>query len=305
MNIFITGGSGFLGTHLTKFLINQGHHITIFDNFSNSNSKFFSIDNKIRIIEGNILDYSKVFDSMKNMELVIHLAAQISVKDSIENPENTMKINVQGTQNLLESCIENKTSNFIAVSSAAVFGNPSDIPLTEESLKKPISPYGKSKLMMEEKIIDFSKKHNLNSIILRLFNLYGQGQSPEYAGVITKFLERIREDKPLEIYGKGNQTRDFIHVDDATECINLAIKKLDGNTETIYNVGSGKIISILDLAHLLLKLSGKELPINYKPEIEGDILHSQTSISLVRKELGFEPQISLEEGLSRFIKDYF
>ena len=303
MNILITGGMGFLGIHLSEYLNKQSHKVTIFDNFSNSQMK--KLDSIIQIIEGDILDYPLLSKSLNNIELVIHLAAQISVPKSIEDPDDTLKINVNGTQNVLDACLEHNIRNFIAVSTAAVFGTTSVMPLTENSTPNPISPYGTSKLMMEEKIIDFSKKHNLNSIILRLFNLYGQGQSPEYAGVITKFLERIREDKPLEIYGKGNQTRDFIHVDDATECINLAIKKLDGNTGTIYNVGSGKIISILDLAHLLLKLSGKELPINYKPEIEGDILHSQTSISLVRKELGFEPQISFEEGLSRFIKDYF
>ena len=303
MNILITGGMGFLGTYLSEYLNKQSHKITIFDNFSNSQMK--KLDSTIQIIEGDILDYPLLSKSLNNIEVVIHLAAQISVTKSIEDPDDTLKINVNGTQNVLDACLEHNIRNFISVSTAAVFGTTSVIPLTENSTPNPISPYGRSKLMMEEKIIDFSKKHNLNSIILRLFNLYGQGQSPEYAGVITKFLERIRENKPLEIYGKGNQTRDFIHVDDATECINLAIKKLDGNTGKIYNVGSGKIISILDLAHLLLKLSGKELPINYKPEIEGDILHSQTSISLVRKELGFEPQISLENGLSRFIKDYF
>ncbi len=303
MNILITGGMGFLGTHLSEYLNKQSHKVTIFDNFSNCQMK--KLDSTIQIIEGDILDYPLLSKSLNNIELVIHLAAQISVPKSIEDPDDTLKINVNGTQNVLDACLEHNIRNFIAVSTAAVFGTTSVIPLTENSTPNPISPYGTSKLMMEEKIIDFSKKHDLNSIILRFFNLYGQGQSPEYAGVITKFLERIREDKPLEIYGKGNQTRDFIHVDDATECINLAIKKLDGNTGKIYNVGSGKIISILDLAHLLLKLSGKELPINYKPEIEGHILHSQTSISLVRKELGFEPQISLENGLSRFIKDYF
>jgi len=300
MNIFITGGSGFLGTHLTKFLINQGHHITIFDNFSNSNSNFFSIDNKIRIIEGNILDYSKVFDSMKNMELVIHLAAQISVKDSIENPENTMKINVQGTQNLLESCIENKTSNFIAASSAAVFGNPSDIPLTEESLKNPISPYGKSKLMMEEKILEFSKQHKLNSIILRFFNLYGIGQSLQYAGVITKFLENIKKNTTLEIFGTGEQTRDFIHVNDAVNSFDLAIKNIDGKIGKIYNVGSGTRTTILKLAYLLLKISGKNLKIIHKPQLEGDISHSQTSIEQITNDLGFTPKISLQKGLEQF-----
>ena len=300
MNIFITGGTGFLGTHLTKFLIKQGHNITIFDNFSNSDSKIFLTNDKIKIIEGDILDYSKVCDSMKNMELVIHLAAQISVEDSIKNPKNTMKINVQGTQNLLDSCMENKISNFIAASSAAVFGHQSVMPLTEESSKNPISPYGKSKLMMEAKILEFSKQHKLNSIILRFFNLYGDGQSPQYAGVITKFLENIKKNTNLEIYGTGKHTRDFIHVDDAINSFDLAIKSIHGKVGKIYNVGSGTSTTILELAQLLLKISGKDLQIILKPQLEGDIIHSQTSIKQISSDLGFTPKISLQKGLEQF-----
>ncbi len=300
MNIFITGGTGFLGCHLTKFLINQDHNITIFDNFSNSNSEIPLIDDKIKIIEGDILDNSFLSDSMKNMELVIHLAAQISVKDSIKNPETTMKINVQGTQNILDSCLENKISNFIAASSAAVFGNQSEMPLTEESTKNTISPYGKSKLIMEEKILEFSKQNDLNSIILRFFNLYGIGQSPQYAGVITKFLEKIKKNMNLEIYGSGEQTRDFIHIDDATRCFDLAMKNIDGKIGKIYNVGSGTSTTILELAQLLLKISRKNLEIIFKPQLEGDILHSQTSIKQISNDLDFTPKISLREGLENF-----
>ena len=300
MNIFITGGTGFLGRHITEYLTNQDHNIVILDNFSNSDSKISLTSDKIKIIEGDILDYSKLANSMKNMDLVIHLAAQISVKDSITNPDNTMKINVQGTQNLLDSCIENKIQNFIAASSAAVFGNQSVMPLTEEYSKNPISPYGKSKLMMEEKIIEFSKIHKLNSIILRFFNLYGPGQSRQYAGVITKFLENIKKDTNLEIYGNGEQTRDFIHVNDAISSFDLAIKNIDGKVGKIYNVGSGTSITILELAQLLLEISGKNLKIIHKSELEGDIIHSQTSIEKIKNELDFFPKISLESGLKQF-----
>jgi UDP-glucose 4-epimerase len=300
MNIFITGGTGFLGTHLTKCLVNQGHNITIFDNFSNSDPKTFQTNNQIKIIEGDILNYPKLSNSMTNMDLVIHLAAQISVKDSINNPENTMKINVQGTQNLLESCLENKISNFIAASSAAVFGNQSIMPLTEESPKNPISPYGKSKLMMEEKIIEFSKQNNINSIILRFFNLYGAGQSIQYAGVITKFLENIKNNKNLEIYGKGEQTRDFIHVDDAITAFDLAIKNINYKTGEIYNVGSGQSTTILELTQSILKISGKDLKIIHKSELEGDITHSLTSIDHITNDLSFTPKIPLEKGLKQF-----
>jgi UDP-glucose 4-epimerase len=285
-------------TPISQFLINHGHNITIFDNFSNS--KIYSSNNPLKIIQGDILDNLKLSESMKNMDLVIHLAAQISVKDSINNPENTMKINVRGTQNLLESCVENKISNFLAASSAAVFGDISELPLTEESSKNPVSPYGKSKLMMEEKIIEFSKQNNINSIILRFFNLYGAGQSSQYAGVITKFLENIKENKNLEIYGTGEQTRDFIHVDDAVQSFDLAMKKIDGKIGKIYNIGSGTSTTISELAKLLVQISEKPLEIIHKPQLEGDIIHSQTSIELITNELDFIPKISLQKGLKQF-----
>jgi UDP-glucose 4-epimerase len=301
MNIFITGGMGFIGSHLFKYLSKQGNKITIFDNFNNSSNTNL-VDSNIKIIEGDILDYSLLSKSLNNIETVIHLAAQISVTDSIKDPDNTMKVNVDGTQNVLDACLENHIKNFIVISTAAVFGNQDEI-LTENSKTDPISHYGKSKLLMEKRIMDFSKNHNLNSIILRFFNLYGPGQSPQYAGVITKFLDNIIENKPLVIYGNGSQTRDFIHIDDAIECINLAIKNINKKTGKIYNIGSGKSTSILELANILLELSGKNLPINFKPEIKGDILHSKTSIALVKKELGFEPKISLQEGLSRLFQD--
>ncbi len=300
MNIFITGGAGFLGSHLTQFLIDQGHIVTIFDNFTNSNSKIFLNDDKVKLIEGDIINYSKLSKSMNDIELVIHLAAQISVKDSLKNPKNTIKINVDGTQNLLKSCIENKITNFIAASSAAIFGDQSVMPLTEKSSKNPISPYGKSKLLMEEKILEFSKQNNFNSIILRFFNLYGLGQSIQYAGVITKFLENIKNNSNLMIYGTGEQTRDFIHVDDAISTFDLAIKNINQKIGEIYNVGSGQSITILELAQSILQISKKNLKIIHKPELDGDIIQSLTSIEHIATDMGFTPKISLEKGLKQF-----
>jgi len=299
MNILITGGMGFIGSYLSNYLFNKDNKISIYDNFSNSPNHMS--ESNFKIIHGDILDRVLLSKSLKTIDIVIHLAAQISVTESLKNPENTIKINVQGTQNILDACLENNIKNFIAISTAAVFGNQDIMPLTEHSKTCPISAYGKSKLLMEKKIVDFSKNNNFNSIILRFFNLYGLGQSSEYAGVITKFLQRITENKPLEIYGTGNQTRDFLHIDDAVKCIDLAIRHLDGNVGKIYNVGTGNCINILNLAHLLLKLSRKELPINFKSEIKGDILNSETSIDLVKKELGFQPKILLEEGLGIFV----
>jgi UDP-glucose 4-epimerase len=301
MNILITGGMGFVGYHLSKYLVKTGHRVTIYDNLSNSKKV---LNTKIQFIEGDILNYSLLSSSLENIELVIHLAAQISVSDSITNPDNTLKINVNGTENVLNACKANKINNFISISTAAVFGNQ-HILLSEKSKLLPISPYGESKFLMEEKIISFSKKYNLNSIILRFFNLYGPGQSPQYAGVITKFLKNISTLSPIEIHGDGNQSRDFLHIDDAIICIDLAIQKLDGKLGRVYNVGTGKSTSILQLANLLLELCERDVPIIFKPAIKGDILKSETSIEQVKKELNFNPKIPLKDGLSQFIKSDF
>ncbi|HUS48553.1 MAG TPA: GDP-mannose 4,6-dehydratase, partial [Candidatus Paceibacterota bacterium] len=174
MNFFITGGAGFIGSHLVSTLIDLGNKITIYDNFSNSSKEKIStlIKKGVNIIEGDILDYAKLSDSMADHEMIVHLSAQIDVRESIKNPDFTKKVNVDGTLNVLNSCKKNKIKNFIAISSAAVYGNSEELPLQENSPTLPISPYGQSKLDMEKEIENFSKTNNLNSIILRIFNVY-------------------------------------------------------------------------------------------------------------------------------------
>ena len=206
MRIFITGGAGFIGTHLCKKLLELNHNVTVYDNFSNSSKENFvsEIKQKITLISGDILDNSKLVSSMKNHDVVIHLAAKISVSESVKNPKETFDVNVNGTQNVLNSCEKNKISKIIAISTAAVYQNVSEkIILDESSVTKPSSPYGSSKLAMEDMINDFTQTHDVNAIILRLFNVYGVGQSPEYAGVITKFLSAARDNSPLTIFGDG------------------------------------------------------------------------------------------------------
>ena len=224
MRIFITGGAGFIGIHLCKKLLELNHDVTVYDNFSNSlEENFISIiKQKVTLISGDILDYSKLVTSMKNHNIVIHLAAKISVPESIKNPKLTFDVNVNGTQNVLNACLQNDITKIIAASTAAVYQNTSTkIILDEASPVEPQSPYGESKLEMENKIIDFTSIHNIDATILRFFNVFGIGQSLEYAGVITKFKENIQNNCPLVIFGDGAITRDFIHVDDVVDAIIL------------------------------------------------------------------------------------
>jgi UDP-glucose 4-epimerase len=294
MKIIVTGGAGFIGKHLVKFLIKKDISVTIFDNFSNSKEDSIA-DLKsqgVKIIEGDIIKIHEINNAVKNHDIVIHLAAKISVEDSIKNSTKTFQTNVDGTKNVLIACEKNNIKKIIVSSSAAVYGeSEADIKLTEKSKINPISPYGESKVMMEKEIKRFEENHDLNYVILRFFNIYGIGQSPEYAGVITKFVKKIELNKSLEIFGDGMQTRDFISINDVVDSIYNSIQ--NGKNQ-IYNIASGKTITIKELAELMISLSKRDLKIIYNDIKKGDIKFSQADISLAKKELDYLPKNSLE-----------
>ncbi len=305
MKIFVTGGAGFIGRYLIKSLIEKNHNVTIFDNLSNSSENAIKpFLDKVDFIKCDITNYDDISSSIKGSDVVIHLAAKINVQESFANPNLTKNVNVGWTKNVLYPCKENQITNIIVASSAAVYGdcNDSNVHLSENSKTVPISPYGESKLEMEKTVIDYAKKYDFNAVILRFFNIYGIGQSPEYAGVITKFLQKIQENKPLEIYGDGLQTRDFVSIYDVVSSVNNSMSKIEGKRGYIYNIASGKSISVKDLAILMISLSGKDLKIIYSTPKEGDIKFSQADISIAKKELGFIPKIELKDGIKNLIK---
>ena len=296
MKILVTGGMGFIGTHLVDYLLKKKNIVTIFDNFSNSKEKSNIIfENKnMNIIEGDITKFEEILNATKDKEVVIHLAAKISVDESIRNPTETFRINVDGTKNVLEACEKNNVSKLIVASSAAVYeeGLPGT-KLNENTENKPISPYGESKVMMEQEIKKFLLKHgNLDCVILRFFNIFGVGQSLEYAGVITKFIEKISMNKSIEIFGDGLQTRDFVSVEDVVESIFDAM--LNGACGT-YNIASGNTITINKLAELMISWSGKNIEVCHLPPLKGDIKFSAADITLAEKEIKYIPKFGLEK----------
>ena len=299
MRIFVTGGAGFIGIHLCKKLLEQNHDVTIFDNFENSSKTHFisMFKDSVTVISGDIANYSLLHTSMKNHDIVIHLAAKINIPDSIINPESTFDTNVKGTQNVLDALLSNHISKIVSLSSAAVYLDTIS-KIAEFSKTIPSSPYGASKLEMEKKINHFTVQYKIQSIILRLFNVYGSEQSIEYAGVITQFREKINQNLPLIIYGDGSAMRDFIHVNDVVIAIILAMNSSESNT---YNIANGTGTSIIDLAKIMIVLSGKSLDIIFKPERDGDILSSMSDITLAKTNLRFIPKISLKKGLSQFL----
>jgi len=297
MQIFITGGAGFIGIHLCKKLLEQNHIVTVFDNFENSSKTHFisMFKDSVTVISGDIANYSLLHTSMKNHDIVIHLAAKINIPDSIINPESTFDTNVKGTQNVLDALLSNHISKIVSLSSAAVYLDTIS-KIAEFSKTIPSSPYGASKLEMEKKINHFTVQYKIQSIILRLFNVYGSEQSIEYAGVITQFREKINQNLPLIIYGDGSAMRDFIHVNDVVIAIILAMNSSESNT---YNIASGTSTSIVDLAKIMITLSGKPLDIIFKPARSGDILSSISDVSLAKTSLEFIPKISLIDGLKQ------
>lgn len=301
LKILVTGGAGFIGEHLVKSLLKNENIVTIFDNFSNSDKKsnLYFIKSGAKIIEGDITKLNDISSAVKDQQIVIHLAAKISVEESIKNPSETFRINVDGTKNVLLSCKKNNVKKIIVASSAAVYGEGiPNVKLTEKSKMNPISPYGESKVKMEEEIKKFTSKYGINYIILRFFNIYGVGQSDEYAGVITKFLERIRNNEDLKIFGDGMQTRDFVAIQDV---INLIHNSMSYNKNGIFNIASGKIITVKELAELMILLSEKKLGINYLPPKKGDIRYSEADISLAKENLGYVPKIELKDGIKTLL----
>jgi len=302
MKIFVTGGAGFIGRNLVKSLL-KSHDVTIYENFSNSNKKNLNFLSKSipDIIEGDLSNYELLKNSLIGFDLVIHLAAKIDISESLKHPEISNNVNVQGTINLLRACIKSNVKNIIGASSAAVYGNPSHIPVTEEIIPNPVSPYGADKISMEFYLRAFANAYDMNCVSLRFFNVYGKGQSNEYAGVITKFMEKLSKNEPLIIFGNGNNTRDYVYIDDLVQGILDALSNIQGKKGEVYNLASGKSVSVNELAKKMIKISGKDVEIIHDSPRKGDLLFSEASISKAIKDLSYSPKFELEYGLSELL----
>ena len=282
--------------------LSGNHEITIYDNLSNSSKPDIEplLEKGAKFVNEDILDYEKLQKSCIGFDLIIHLAAKSDVSDSALHPEITNEINVTGTEKVLKCCIENKIKKIIFASSAAVY-DQSKIPVNENAKTNPLSPYGKSKLVAEQKIKEISDKFGIDAISLRMFNVYGKGQNDQYAGVISKFIKNISKEKPIIINGDGKQTRDFISIFDVVTAFDCAIKNIDGKKGTIFNVGTGNSISINELAKMILKVADKKIEIQYKKPNEDEIKFSVSDVTLAKNELGFIAKRKLQEELIKLL----
>ena len=305
-NILVTGGAGFIGSHLATKLTQQGHQVKVLDNLSTG--KLSNIENLIKngsvdFIKGDIRDTSVVKEAVSGIDVVFHLAAQISVPLSILNPELNHEVNVKGTSNLLNASISAGVAKFLFASSCAVYGEPIYLPIDEAHPTNPISPYAESKLLSEQECIRLSNENKIESVVVRFFNVYGPKQGlNEYSGVITKFIERIEQKIPLTIFGDGSQTRDFVFVQDIAAALLLASENKSANGQ-VFNIGTGKASTIKSLAEVLLSLTGSKVELQFESQRSGDIKHSYGDISKAKKMLGYAPQFSLADGLKILLKD--
>jgi len=297
MKVLITGGAGFIGSHLAKYLKREGYNVTVFDSFERS------MEDANSLLEGIAVEKLDLRKNLRNLvkhareSVIVHAAAYTSAEESIGRPLEYLENNVASTVNLLKATSK-IAEKIIYLSSAAVYGNPKRLPIDEAHELNPINPYGASKLSAEYWIKAYGNLHGIDYTILRLFNVYGKGQRGEYAGVISKFIERARRREPLIIYGDGFQTRDFIYIEDVVKAVKLAVEARNLE-EKIYNIGSGKPTTINQLAEIVMEaLDAHEKPI-HMPERSGDIRHSQADISKAMKHLGYKPEIDLTEGIKR------
>lgn len=300
MKVIVTGGAGFIGSHLVDTLVAQGHQVIVVDNLITGRLEYVNPQATFYNFDINSPQIESIFSS--DIDAIIHLAAQIKVPKSFEDPIADLKTNVLGGLNLLQNAIKYNIKKFVYINSAAEIGNPLVNPIDENHQLNPISPYGISKQVFEKYLLLYAKKENIDYTILRLANVYGprQDNSGE-GGVVSIFVSKILQGETPQIHGNGSQTRDFVYVQDV---VNVIVKSLNSTRNGKYNIGSATEISIQKLFLTIVNLTGKNIHPLYMDAREGDIERSFFDTTKANNELDWRAQFSLEEGLQRTI-DYF
>ena len=301
----ITGGCGFIGSHIAEALKEQKHTVIIYDNLSSGyEHNIAGFRDKITFIKADIRDMKALITAMQGVDYVFHKAAMVSVFDSVERPIENHDINITGTLNVLNAAKESGVKRIVAASSASVYGNDPVLPKTEDMISSPESPYAFAKVAMEHYMRLFAELYDLETVTLRYFNVYGPRQDPGsmYSGVISKFCDDILADRKPTVFGDGLQTRDFIFIQDVVEANFLAMSNQTLGKGEVFNIATGYRTSLLDLIDIIKDLSGKDVKSRFKDVRRGDIRHSVADISRARHELGFTPLYDVKKGLMELLK---
>lgn len=297
----VTGGAGFIGGHITELLVAEGHQVTVFDDFSTGSAdNLAAVADRIDIVRGDIRDIDALNQVMRGADYVIHQAADISAKRSVEDPVFTNSVNVDGTLNVLISARDAGVRRLVFASSCAVYGDTGRRPQREDFVPQPLSPYGASKMAGEHYVAVFNQIYGLETVRLRYFNVFGPRQNPDsqYAAVIPKFITRTLRGEQLHVYGDGEQTRDFVYVENVAQANYLACFA-DSAPGEVFNIASEQTITINELVEALGRIAGKKPDVVYDPPVIGDIRFSASDISRARSLLGFSPTVTPWEGLER------
>ncbi|RRR74656.1 MAG: NAD-dependent epimerase/dehydratase family protein [Candidatus Viridilinea halotolerans] len=295
----VTGGAGFIGSHLVERLLQRGDHVRVLDNFSTGHAANLAPWRaNIEVIEGDLRDAAALARATAGVDLVFHQAALPLVQQSVDDPATTNAVNVDGTLQLLLAARDAGVRRVVVASSAAVYGDDPQLPKHERMPIQPLSPYAVSKLATEQYALVFAQLYALEAVALRYFNVFGPRQDPRspYSGVIARFCAAARAGAEVTIFGDGSQSRDFVAVADVVSANLLAALAPAANGQVI-NIARGEQTSLLELIRLLEELTGRSLPVRFAPARSGDILHSLAAIDRAQALLGFRPQVSLREGL--------
>jgi len=301
----VTGGAGFIGSNITKVLIEEGHTVKVIDNLSTGFlHNLDSVKDKITFIQGDILDEDLLNREFAGFDYCLHLAAYISVPGSMKNPDLCRKINVEGTQKVLEAAKKNGLKRLVLSSSSAVYGETQTGSNIEDGSVGPTSVYGETKLQGEKLCWQYAGD-SFTTVVLRYFNVFGPQQNPEsdYAAVIPKFISLMLKGQPPTIFGDGKQSRDFVFVRDVAKANILAATSSEGAGES-YNIACGQSVNLNGLVETINRVLQSDLKPNYAPARVGDIKFSQADISKAKQKLNYSPSVNFEEGLKETIEWY-
>ena len=306
MRCLVTGGAGFIGSHLVEGLLERGHSVRVVNNFlTGKRENLARVVSKIELVEGDIRDFSLCQKITREIDWVFHQAALPSVPRSVEDPGLSNEINVTGTLNLLIAAREAAVKKFIFASSSSVYGDDQNLPKKEDILGQPLSPYAITKRVGEMYCLVFNQLYGLSTICLRYFNIFGPRQDPhsQYAAVIPNFIQRMIESRPPVIFGDGFQSRDFTYVANVVEA-NIRAAEVTEVEKRIFNIACGQRITVMELVEWINRILGKDIKPVFDSPRPGDIKHSYADISLAQKYLDYQPKVNFEAGLRATIKWY-
>ena len=300
--VLVTGGAGFIGSHLVAALLARGQRVRVLDDFSAGRREFLPAHPALEVVAGDLRDPETLRRVVPGVELVFHQGALRSVPRSVEDPYAYHDVNVTGTLRLLLAAREARVRRVVCASSSSVYGDQPVLPLHEELRPQPISPYGASKLIGEHYCANFSRHYGLETVSLRYFNVYGPRQDPasEYAAVVARFIQSALRDQPLEIHGDGGQTRDFTYVGNVVEA-NLAAAEAPGMAGDVFNIACGERLSVLDIADALEEVLGRRLARRHTPARPGDVRDTLADVSRAGARLRYVPAVQFKEGLRRTV----